>query len=218
MAKPMLPTTIGVYWGPRAATADECVVTLRGHFEVLASASPKLSVWYRQGKQKPSANDAVDTSSSAELRQLVLRGQNRADHSGELLPELGFRVSAWNGDSGGWSASSSVTCGLHANAHGLSNGAFVTIDFGPAEPMSAGNMLQLLRGLVEVWKPDEGFVYQLKDVPFIGDHAPPAQRNIYATYFNRMPVISHPRGKVERLGGGALWIDTSLSEDFAATS
>jgi hypothetical protein len=201
---------------------EQCVARVQRHFSALADASPNLQLWFRKARSKSKANTPIDVTSSDGLRQDLLSGRNRQDvGSREVIPELGFGISFWNGDAGGWTASTSVTCGLYSAVRTISNVALLSVDFGNSASMPPAEMLALLKRLIEVWQPDKGYVFQL-DMPLEDDDAEP-QRVSYATYRSQAAEDkrrwffreeSKPAGRTEEFSNGRLWIDDSLGPRF----
>jgi hypothetical protein len=200
-------TNVGVYWGARKWIFDECAERLKAHFAVLSACSPNLAAWFEKGRQGPKTNVTIDVASTASLRGLLEKGRNRADQTGDALPELGFIVDVWNGRAGGWGASSMTLCGLYSKTPGLSNSAVVSIDFDKGPPMLPEELVGLLKSLVTVWDAEEGRVSK-----FVNDGA---DELTYATYLAAGRRAIAPPGKEEPFKSGRLWVDEKRYEDFA---
>src|SRR5580658_6009481 len=120
---------VGVYWGDRREKVAQCTDLLERHFATLAKASENLSHWYHGGRRRATPDMLVDTGSPEALAELLKRGVNRRDIDLQIMPELGFRMGLWNGGARGWSAGTSVTCGLYSKNKNLSNSANLNVEF-----------------------------------------------------------------------------------------
>jgi hypothetical protein len=156
----MMRTDIGVYWKARRESAAECAERLVRHFSCLASVSDNLKHWYCARERAEIIGDPFDVSSSASLESLLLDGVNRKDVGDEIIPELGFRVGLWNGNCGGWSAGTSIGCGMYWDTNKTSNVALLTVDFGEARPLPAEKLVDILKHMIEIWNPDTGKIWQ----------------------------------------------------------
>lgn len=183
---------VGVYWRARAADVTSCAdLTLR-HFEALAAASPNLARWYQRTNRKPKKPIEVDVRSNAVLQSLLLEGLNCTDVPRKPIPELGWRISLWNGDLAGRSAVTSVHCGLYSQNPNLSNVAYISIEGDVPNELA----IELLRALVEIWNPDRGVAERTR-----GDVEPEATLATYTT-----SAGARLFGGGERVGRGRLII------------
>jgi hypothetical protein len=147
---------IGAYWGDRRETAESCAGRLKRSLGVLGAADVRFENWYRKTGSRPDhPGRPIETSDEA-LRDLLLAGRNRRDFDGEVIEQLGFSVSVWNGDLER-SASVSVFCGAYAGVAGLLNSMVVSA----ADPLGelsdgvAGTRgRDLALGLAQAWQPD----------------------------------------------------------------
>jgi hypothetical protein len=133
-----------------------CAVLAHRHFTLLAAMSPHLGEWCELGYRKPCSPKKVDVGSEAALERLLSKGVNRRDLDNAPIPELGWSLSLWNGDAGGWPSGTGIHCGMTSRNRNLSNSANVSID----GELDASLILGLFRGLIETWSPDSGFVRQ----------------------------------------------------------
>ena len=147
-------TTIGVYWGARPADLASCAARATRHFQSLSETSPYLDRWYLLASRKPKKLTEVDVHSNVILVDQLAMGVNRTDIDRKPIPELGWRIRYWNGDAGGWSASTDVHCGMLSRNPNLSNCANVSISGDVPDTLAT----ELLRLLVGVWNPDTGVV------------------------------------------------------------
>lgn len=149
----MATTTIAVHWALRRMDVAACSRLAHRHFALLGRASPNLADWYEKGARKR-LSPKVDVGSVDALERRLAKGLNRRDIDGAPISELGWSLGLWNGDTGGWSSSTAIHCGLFSRNPNLSNAASVSVD-GDLEASAA---IALFRGLIEIWSPDKGFV------------------------------------------------------------
>lgn len=217
---------IGVYWSARAETLEQCVSRAQRHFAMLSGASPNFGKWFRKARSKSKAGTPVDVMSSDVLRQDLLSGRNRQDvGSRTVIAELGFGVSLWNGEAGGWAASTSITCGMYSAVRTISNVALLSVDFENSPPIRPEEMVELLKRLVEIWEPDKGYVYQL-EMPRDDEDGEP-RRISYVTYRSIKAEKERrwflrgeapPTGCFEEFADGRLWVDGSVRSQFEVTA
>jgi hypothetical protein len=151
-------TLVAVYWGARRETLDACAQRTLRHFEALAGVSEHLGRWHKLGRRKPSTDRPVDVTSGEVVTDLLAAGVNRTDIGREVIPELGWSMSLWNGDAGGWSASVRIHCGLYSRVRGLSNAAYVSVNDDAGSAFSTADAEALLARWVQIWTPDRGVV------------------------------------------------------------
>ncbi len=203
---------VGVYWGRRREDAAQCALRLERHFDALAALSPNLGTWLHGSGSKRQQRTRIDTSSKEILCNLLREGVNRTDVDQNVIPELGFRVSLWNGDAGRYSASTSVNCGLYANTKNLSNVANLSIEFDETPSVPPPLIFKFFRSLIEIWEPETGKVEQGYIPPPYdgGDAIPPGEDILYALYQPATAGLQMPNGVVEYLGHGVLWTSGQL--------
>ena len=206
----MKKIAIGVYWGPRRESVLECANRLGQHFEALRQLSEALSLWYRQASRKQKAMESLEVFKPEALVKLLERGVNRRDDNHQPIAELGFRVSLWNGDRGGWSAATQVGCGMYSPVKGLSNVALLSVDFSTESSLKPEEMLLLLRRMIEIWDPDTGKVFRNVEIAEKGDDGLDWEEVVYALYRSSSALVE-PRvvtGEVESFARGLIWIET----------
>ena len=143
--------TVGAYWGQRKESRQACASRISAFLQALAAQDAALSRWY-----KPLA------SRKERLRELPhdvdgllpLLGVNRRDFGGEVIVELGFDFSAWNGWKADIPASLSVDCGAFSPV--VSNSAVVSFD--PEASPTFGLLQEILRAAVTAFDPEDGVV------------------------------------------------------------
>lgn len=155
----MRVNTVGVYWSARRESAETCSARLRKYLLSIEAAFPALSEWYKKGG---STSPAISVKQGSEdLLRLLIGGANRRDFGGEVMEDLGFRVSLWNKRKGSEAVSLGVTCGLSSNSAGLSNAVTLSLPQDlPALSLHGSEVpRKLLLLQVEAWNPDWGAAF-----------------------------------------------------------
>lgn len=90
---------LDVRWGPRSEPVSTCAARFAQMLVALAAIQPSLSDWRKKAKTRAAAYQAFCTMPPppSELERVLLSGRHFASGSGELMPDLGYSVSAWNG-------------------------------------------------------------------------------------------------------------------------
>lgn len=89
------PTYVGIYWGPRREPVHACARRLDSCLTALIRTDPLLGTWYRRSR-KATSNARPLTLAHDGLVEMLLAGRNKDDFDGEVIDDLGFRVSMWN--------------------------------------------------------------------------------------------------------------------------
>lgn len=145
-------------------------------FRLLSAARPELAAWFRKERKRPRKLRPFDFRSPEEVQSTLL---DRVDPS---APELGYSLAVWNGDTGGWEATYSMTVGLYSQAAGLTNRIVVSLRSEGGPRIELGTTVELLRGMIAIWQPDTGSVFSLGPVPFDEAVALEPERTVYASY------------------------------------
>ena len=143
--------TVGAYWEERKESRQACASRISIFLQALAAQDTALSRWYKPlGSRKESLRELPRDVDGL----LPLLGVNRRDFGGEVIVELGYDFSAWNGWKADVPASLSIGCG--AFSPGISNRAVVSFD---PEASPTLDLLQgILRAAVTAFDPEEGVV------------------------------------------------------------
>ncbi|MFI9811196.1 Imm52 family immunity protein [Saccharothrix variisporea] len=215
------PVYLAAYWGDRADSLDSCADRLRRTCQNLAQVHDALGRWYRKGRSKAAAEPVPHDS--AALRDLLVRGRNRADADGRVIEELGYSVGLWNRGND-LPVSLNVTCGHHAGVPGVLNSVVLGLPelagSGPASALYRSDVaVGMISAVVEPWDPDWALLapYSLRDAqarsgatwsPVVG----------WLTYLSpaRAAEFEAPEGaSVSRLGDGRLVV---IGEDLGSLS
>jgi hypothetical protein len=106
---------LGAYWDARPDSLEKCLDNTKRFFGGLAKIDPLLASWYKLGRSRRDAfRRKIDTTDAQGLRNLLLRGRNRRDIDHEVIENLGFGLSLWNGSGEKETdASLSIHCGCY---------------------------------------------------------------------------------------------------------
>lgn len=87
---------VGAYWPAREETRAQVAARIVRFLSAIGRESDVLARWYSTSASKPVAHARIAVDLEAIARRLRI---NRRDAAGEPIPELGFALAAWNGDS-----------------------------------------------------------------------------------------------------------------------
>jgi hypothetical protein len=143
--------TVGAYWGQRKESRQVCASRISVFLHALAAQNAALSRWY----------DLID-SPEEPLRELPrdldgllpLLEEHRRDIGDEVMVELGFNFSGWNGWNADIPASLSVGCGAFSPVVG--NCAVVSFDSEASPTLDL--LREILRAAVTAFDPEDGVV------------------------------------------------------------
>jgi hypothetical protein len=123
---------------------------------MLAKVSERLRSWKEQGRK----TRIVDVSSLDNARKVLLQGQNRRDIGNEVMPELGFRLTVWNGEES-TGAEVMIQCGSYSTVKGLSNHCLLNLRQSLARTLGEESLRAILESMAEIWSPESASVYVL---------------------------------------------------------
>jgi Immunity protein 52 len=148
---------IGAYWGDRKESVDACTDHVVRCLSALAKCDPAFSRWYRLGGSRKEAMERRFDVTQGAVKQLLLAGRNRRDIGKEVIEDLGFRISLWNGEEDAQDASFSAESGLSAGNPNLCNSCVINL---PSEGPPSERLLRveallcLMRAVVDGFDPD----------------------------------------------------------------
>jgi len=204
---------VGGKWRPRPASTHDCAVRLARMLGGLAKAHPAFARWNKKAKSRTAANQPAWTTPPdvGELMAAFEKGRQFKDAPRQPWPEMGYRVSAWNGRDGPTGASLSVHAGTYATYSVYPN----TLDLA-LKPVSADNadlictavVRSALLSIVSAWEPDYGSVvcwdYYRR---LFGEQRWPPFRSGWMTYLAPQyasRITPPPTAIVEPVPGGGL--------------
>ena len=160
--------TLRTFWGPRRESVDECADRLLPFMEELARCDEAFTHWYQLGRSRRDAlKRRVDFHDRERLVGLLKKGRHRGDDTHEVIEDLGFRVSVWNGGEPDKEVSLSVCCGSYTEVVGLSpNNAAIRFPKNPDKLADPEHASRVLAVVAKHWSPDRGKILssEYKDV------------------------------------------------------
>jgi hypothetical protein len=179
---------VEAYWRPRAESTRDCAVRLAAMLEGFARAHPAFSQWNRKANSRAAANKPAWTMPPdiAELTAVFEKGRQFKDIPRTPWPEIGYRVSAWNGRDPPYGASLSVWPGSYGASRSLPNRVDLSLKrAGPdnADLISTAVLKPALLSVATAWEPDYAVVVPWTYWPrSFGDDGYPALRSGWMTY------------------------------------
>jgi hypothetical protein len=175
---------IGVYWTARPESAEEAGNRLSRFLGSLSASEQelKLGQWFLKGSSRAAARKRLPTDSSSIAKALRT---NRRDVDGSVLPELGFRLSVWNGEH----VSFDTTIG--SSSAYVTNAAVLSFP-DSALLLSADQGQALLQAAVSAFEPEHGVVASHKQL--VGSNEANPWAVGWFTYDRQEGVRQHATG------------------------
>jgi hypothetical protein len=142
---------VGVYWGAREESREDCAARISAFLIALAKHDVALSKWF---KKMYSRKQPLVQVPMTPVGLTPLLGVNRRDIDREIIRELGFDFSAWDGRDDEIGASLSVACGAYTSV--VPNSAVVSFD--PQAAPALDLLRGILRSTVAAFDPENGVV------------------------------------------------------------
>jgi hypothetical protein len=200
-------------WRGRSESTHSCGVRLARTPQAFAEMHSGFSHWNKQADSRSAADQPawVMPPKIDQLTEVFERGRACKDAPRELWPELGYSISAWNGQDPPRGASPGVRAGGYSTHIPFPNS--VDLELNPASPGNAdfacaAVLKQALLSIVAAWEPDYGSVicWDYWQRLFGERHYPPF-RSGWMTYL-APPYASlmtpPPAAVVEPVPGGGL--------------
>jgi hypothetical protein len=202
-----------VHWQARPEGTRSCAIRLSQMLSDLAEAHAAFAHWNRKAMSRATANKPAwkMPPDIDELTQLFEKGRRYKDATGELWPEMGYTVSAWNGLDPPYGASLAFRPGHYGDWIPLPNR--VELDLAPvasdnASLMNAPLLKRAPVGMATAWEPDYGNVvpttYWARS---FGDDPYPGLRSGWMTYLApryATRITLPPAVIVEPVAGGGM--------------
>jgi len=155
--------TLGVYWGPRKESIEDCAQRIALYLTQLIDKFGRLGEWYEKVLTKKSAPSgrAVNTYEVSELVTLLAKGINKRDIDRQPMHELGYRIGLWNKQKSGVAIGLTVRCGMYSEVKGLANSVVMQLpsDLSAVLLNDASTLKMLLLLTSEIWDADWGAVF-----------------------------------------------------------
>jgi hypothetical protein len=183
----------GVYWGARQEAAPECAQRLARFLQESAACDAFFQHWYMPGRvPRDQPRRPLSPDDPKELEAFMLRGRNRTDSGSQVIEDLGFSGSIWNGRKnaalvnlacGGYSPHVSNVCVMDLPSEGEPFERLVQV------PM----LMQVLTCMVNAWEPEWGVA---TSHPLSEHISPQGHRGAFVGW---LTYISRRRGTVPPL-------------------
>ena len=144
----------GAYWGSRPESVSACAHRLSEFLRSLVTIDASLSTWYETGTSREAALRAPVATDAAALEKLLLAGRHRGDFGHDIVEELGFSASVWNGQP--VEVGLHVACGMYPRARGLKNQVDLLLPTVHEAPdlFRLQAATRVIEALVIAWDPD----------------------------------------------------------------
>lgn len=123
-----------IRWTPRSLDLEAEAVRTPANLTLVSSLDPALRHWYLQGRRKGAT--PLDIGNVAVLANLLSAGDNRRDDNRKPIPQLGYRLTIWNGVAKGSAAVATFLVGLMDTRCGT-NQALLEWEVRPADVSEA---------------------------------------------------------------------------------
>lgn len=206
MAKSMETYLAAAYWAPRKESVEECASRAVKFLTALSQMSDYFHGWRSLSRSRSEAIRAIpiDLSTRA-LTELFLKGRNRRDIGDDVIDELGFRISVWNGKGDSEVSSLTMKCGLYSTFAGLYNAIVLKIP--PQFDLSSiEKNTQLIIALWQAWDPDWAIVASQSKVNQQDDLGQFLDKALYVRSSVDMPHNLLDTDRSEKLGEGLLFL------------
>jgi len=176
------------YWGPRKEDAASCALRTHSFLSALALVSDDFAGWRFGGtsEEVARANPLIDLSVEV-LKTLLEEGRNRTDIGNEVIEDLGYRISVWNGGTPEHATSLMIGCGKYSTVGNSGNAVVLGL---PAafNVDSAGMLRKLMEAMVEPWEPDWAGVFSSEARRTHNEHSPFLHKALYLRAGVPLPV------------------------------
>ena len=155
---------MGVYWVARREPREEAAKRLSHFLGSLTAGAhePALREWFLKGSDGASVRTRLPTDAASIAAVL---STNRRDVDGSVIPELGFRLSIWNG------ADVSFEATIGSSSARVGNAAVLSFVDG-ALALNGEQWRALLEAAKSAFEPDHGVVASQKQLQASDDPNP----------------------------------------------
>lgn len=153
------PYEIRLYGDPRQESAHACAVRFARMATALAAIHPAFARWNRQARTARLAKVPFCTMPPDidELTKMIESRRHIADVSREVMADLGFHFSAWNGISGPSGVWFRMNVGAYLTTHSFPNQVnfvFQQLEEANEDLLNPKILKAVLLTLIDAWEPD----------------------------------------------------------------
>lgn len=148
---------LGAYWFDRKESVEQCTERVIRCLAELGKCDAACSRWFRGGRSRKQALEREFNISDKAVKELLLHGQHRRDVGKEVIEDMGFSMSLWNGGEDCQSVGFRAHCGAYTGNLSLGNSCVVNLpsEGPPSERLlRVDTLLCLMRAVVESFDPD----------------------------------------------------------------
>lgn len=139
---------VGAYWSQREESKEAAAARIVSFLKAISGHGEKFAAWYSKGRSRPAALQSPLPLDAASIASKL--SVNRRDSDRQPILELGFRFSAWNGES----ATFSATVGSwNQNVRNS-----VVLDIGDSDSLSEDSCRAILEDMVRIFDPEHAVV------------------------------------------------------------
>ncbi len=212
---------LGAYWQPRQEPLNNCTGRIHDFLTCIRDCDPSFSRWYPLGHSRAHTLGREISITTGSIRSLVLKGAHH-DGDGNIVEELGYHVSMWNGAASDEEAANlSITCGSAAPS--LKNACVLSLPTGGevANRVLGLSVLQMLvRCTVLTFDPDWCVVMSRSYRDSQATWSPNEPRAGWLLYISNrlgeLPLVGWPIQADTLNGLGTLFVSTT--ERFSANN
>ncbi len=154
---------VNAHWRARAESAAECAVRCARMLEGLAAAHPAFAHWNRKAWSRAAAFKPAWAMPPdiGELTRVFEKGRQYKDVPREPWPEMGYSVSAWNGQEDPYAVSLGIRPGGYSVYRPFPNHLDLALrraGLGNADLISVAALKPALLSVASAWDPDYAVV------------------------------------------------------------
>jgi len=152
------------FWKARPESPESCAQHMARMFEELAAIHPAFSRWYEQTMDLVPPPDKPFCTMPPRVEELAAKlyaGRHIADASGEVMPQLGYSISAWNGNRGSQGLALLMNFGAYTERMtepNRFNFNFHKLEPGNESLLNAKVLEKVLLAVVSAWDADWGVI------------------------------------------------------------
>lgn len=151
--------SLGAFWGARQESVDACAERASAFLTRLSACDRIFAHWFERARSPMQAFEGAQGPDHDVLTKLLLKGRNRTDVGRNVLEDLGFSLSLWNGVKDDGDTRLGVSCGVYSPWN--HNSCVIEL---PERVPAAERVLTVetltcvVRATVSSWEPDWAWV------------------------------------------------------------
>ena len=150
------PGLLGLYWGPRRESVEECAERWLRALRTLSEHG--FSTYYQKGQSRKDALRRPIDLTPQSIHALLAKGVNRRDDNRQPIAQLGFSFAAWSGHADGEAYEVSGTCGCWSDV--VSNRFLLNLPANGRHSVASAlpQLRQAFAELIQIWQPDKAIL------------------------------------------------------------